>query len=63
MNTISNTLISLESDSDIRLTSSITSILDEEKFTIHIGDVEHDLSAETIEELKSALHKLQDYVN
>jgi hypothetical protein len=60
MNIISNTLISIESDPDIHLTLSITSILDEKKFTIKIGDVEHDLSAETVEELKLALRELQD---
>lgn len=63
MNIISNTLISLESDKDIKLTSSITSILDEKNFTIQIGDTEHDLSTETIEELKLALTELQNIVN
>ena len=58
MNIISNTLISLESDSDIKLTSSITSILDEKNFTIQIGDTEHDISIDTINELQSALHSL-----
>ena len=60
MNIISNTLISLESDEDINLFSSTTSILDERKFRIQIGDIEHDLSIETIHELKSALDSLQD---
>ena len=58
MNIISNTLRSLESDKDIKLTSSITSILDEKNFTIQIGDIEHDISIETIKELGSALHSL-----
>lgn len=58
MNIISNTLISLESDLDINLTSSITSALDKKEFTIQIGDIEHDLSIETIKELGSALHSL-----
>ena len=58
MNIISNKLISLESDPDIKLTSSITSILDEKNFTIQIGDIEHDISIETINELGSALHSL-----
>ena len=66
MNIISNTLISLESDEDINLFSSTTSILDERKFRIQIGDIEHDLSVETLEELKIALEELQNvtsYVN
>ena len=58
MNIISNTLISLESDKDIKLTSSIISDLDQKDFTIKIGDIEHDLSIETINELQSALHSL-----
>ena len=63
MNIISNTLISLESDKDIKLTSSIISDLDQKNFTIKIGDTEHDLSIETIKELQSALTELQDIAN
>jgi hypothetical protein len=65
MNIISNTLISLESDSDIKLTLSITSILDEDagKFAIQIGDIEHDISIETIDELIEVLHKLKYLTN
>ena len=63
MNIISNTLISLESDKDINLFSSTTSILDERKFRIQIGDTEHDISIETINELQSALTELQDIAN
>lgn len=60
MNIISNTLISLESDKDIKLTSSITSILEEKNFTIQIGDTEHYLSIQTLKELKSALEELEN---
>jgi hypothetical protein len=59
MNIISNTLISLESDKDITLSASITTVLDEEKFEITIGETEHELSIETIDELLEALHKLK----
>jgi len=66
MNMISNTLISLESDKDINLSASITTVLDEEKFEITIGETEHELSIETIDELLEALHKfkyLSNHVN
>ena len=63
MNIISNTLISLESDKDINLTLSITSVLDEEKLAIQIGDIEHDVSIETIDELIEVLHKLKYLTN
>lgn len=56
---ISNTLISLESDKDINLSASITTVLNEEKFEITIGETEHELSIETIDELLEALHKLK----
>lgn len=56
---ISNTLISLESDKDINLSASITTVLNEEKFEITIGETEHKLSIETIDELLEALHKLK----
>ena len=59
MNMISNTLISLESDKDINLSASITTVLNEEKFEITIGETEHELSIETIDELLEALHKLK----
>jgi hypothetical protein len=59
MNMISNTLISLESDPDIKLSVSITTILNEEKFEIKIGETEHELSIETIDELLEALHKFK----
>lgn len=59
MNIISNTLISLESDPSITLSASITTILDEEKFKIQIGDIEHDVSIETIDELLEALQKFK----
>ena len=59
MNMISNTLISLESDKDINLSASITTVLNEEKFEITIGETEHELSIETIDELLDALHKLK----
>ena len=60
MNTISNTLISLESDSDITLSASITTTLNEEKFEIIIDDIEREVSIETIDELQRALKKLKD---
>lgn len=63
MNIISNTLISLESDTGIKLTSSITSILGARDFTIQIGDIEHNISIETIDELIQALHKLEYLIN
>ena len=63
MNIINNTLISLKSDKDIKLTSSIISDLDQKNFTIQIGDVEHYVSIETIQELKLALTELQDITN
>ncbi len=66
MNMISNTLISLKSDSNITLSASITTVLDEEKFEITIGETEHELSVETIDELLEALHKfkyLSNHVN
>ena len=56
---ISNTLISLESDKDINLSASITTVLNEEKFEITIGETEHELSIETIDELLEAFHKLK----
>ena len=61
MNKISNILISLESDPDIKLTLSITSILDEKNLTIQIGDTEHDISIEVLEELQSVLEELENY--
>ena len=66
MNIISNSLISLKSDSGITLSASITTILNEGKFEITIGETEHELSIETIDELLEALHKfkyLSNYVN
>ena len=63
MNIISNTLISLESDPSITLSLSIATTLDEEKFTIHIGDIENDISIETIDELIEVLHKLKFLTN
>jgi hypothetical protein len=59
MNTIINSLISLESDPDIKLYASITTILNEEKFEITIDETEHELSIETIDELLEALHKFK----
>lgn len=63
MNMISNTLISLESDKNITLSASITTILNEEKFEITIGETEHELSIETVDELQRALQKLKDLSN
>lgn len=59
MNIISNTLISLKSNKDITLSASITTVLNEEKFEITIGETEHELSIETIDELSWALEKLK----
>jgi len=63
MNIISNTLISLESDSDITLSASITTTLLEEKFEIIIDGHEREISIETIDELQRALQKLKDLSN
>jgi len=63
MNILSNTLISLKSDSNITLSASITTALDEEKFEITIDGHERELSIETIDELLEALHKLKNLSN
>ena len=63
MNMISNALISLESDKDITLSASITTILLEEKFEITIDGHEREISIETIDELQRALQKLKDLSN
>ena len=57
---ISNTTISIKSDPDIILYSSIITALDEEKFEITIDGHERELSIETVDELLEALQKLKD---
>jgi len=59
MNTISNTLISLDSDPRITLSGSITTKLNKGKFEITIDGTEREISIETIEELQDALFSLQ----
>jgi len=66
MNVINNALISLESDSGIALSSSITTALDNYIFEIIIDGHEREISIETIDELQRALQKLiylSDHVN
>ena len=66
MNIISNTLISLESDPRISITTSITSVLNEEKVELHLDDNKYELSVETIDELLEVLQKtkhLSNHVN
>lgn len=63
MNTINNALISLESDSGIALSSSITTALDNYIFEIIIDGHEREISIETIDELQRALQKLKDLSN
>jgi hypothetical protein len=63
MNVISNTLISIKSDSGIVISSSITTALDSRSFEITIDGHERELSIETVDELLEALHKLKDLSN
>ena len=63
MNVINNALISLESDSGIALSSSITTALDNYIFEIIIDGHEREISIETIDELQRALQKLKDLSN
>ena len=59
MNMISNTLISIKSDSGITLSASITTALDMRSFEITIDGHERELSIETVNELSWALEKLK----
>ena len=56
---ISNTLISIKSDSGITLSASITTALDMRSFEITIDGHERELSIETVNELSWALEKLK----
>lgn len=60
MNMISNTTISIKSDSGITLSGSITTALDIRSFEITIDGHERELSIETVDELLEALQKLKD---
>ena len=63
MNIISNTMISIKSDSGITLSGSITTALDIRSFEMTIDGHERELSIETVDELLEALHKLKDLSN
>lgn len=63
MNIISNTTISIKSDSGITLSGSITTALDIRSFEIRIDGHERELSTETVNELLEALQKLKDLSN
>jgi mevalonate pyrophosphate decarboxylase len=63
MNIISNTLISLESDPRISITTSITSVLNEEKIELHLDEKEYEISMETLNELLEVLRKTKSLLN
>lgn len=60
---ISNTTISIKSDSGITLSGSITTALDIRSFEITIDGHERELSTETVDELLEALQKLKNLSN